>query len=144
MTYQEILEAALRQCAADCSCAPEDFLRDTDVVVESKPNENGSRYMDLPHICAMFTWGSNVVVSCRKDLIPDMEAYAAGNTKLYRCFDVPGLYTLNRILEKAGAERKVTGGKTVTAQEYEQRDYSGTDKEMLDLFIRMNGGEPDA
>ncbi len=49
-----------------------------------------------------------------------------------------------RFLEKAGAERKVTGGKTVTAQEYEQRDYSGTDKEMLDLFIRMNGGEPDA
>ena len=60
--------------------------------------------MDLPHICAMFTWGSNVVVSCRKDLIPDMEAYVAGSQPLYRCFDVPGLYTLNRILEKAGAD----------------------------------------
>jgi len=104
MTYQEITETALRQCAADCSCAPEDFLRDTDVIVESKPSGNGSRYLELPHICAMYTWSSNVVVSCRKDLIPDMEAYVAGNTKLYRCFDVPGLYTLNRILEKAGAE----------------------------------------
>ena len=104
MTYREITEIALRQCAADCSCAPEDFLRDTDVVFESKPDENGSRYMDLPHICAMFTWGSNVVVSCRKDLIPDMEDYISSNAPLYRCFDVPGIYRLNRILEKAGAE----------------------------------------
>ena len=104
MTYQEITETALRQCATDCSCLPEDFLRDTCVIVESKPDENGSRYMELPHICAMMTWGSNVVISCRKDLIPDMEAYVLSNPQVYRCFDVPGIYSLNRVLEKAGAE----------------------------------------
>lgn len=33
--------------------------------------------------------------------------------------------------------------KTVTAQQYEQRDYSGKQKELMDLFLRQNGMEPD-
>ncbi len=46
--------------------------------------------------------------------------------------------------KQMGTERKNTGIKRVIAQQYEQRDYTGRQKEMMDLFIRMNGGEPNA
>ena len=103
MTQQEILSIAMRQSAADCSCAEEDFRRETNVIVESKPAEGASRYMTLPHICALFTYGPNVVASCRADLIPEITAFVNGQEKPYRCFETPYLYDLNRILEKANA-----------------------------------------
>ena len=103
MTQQEILRIAMRQSAADCSCAEEDFRRDTNVIVESKPSEDASRYMSLPHICAMFSYGTNVVASCRADLIPEVTAFVNAAEKHYRCFETPAIYDLNRILRKADA-----------------------------------------
>ena len=104
MTYQEILKVALQQSATDCSCAAEDFLRDTNVIVESKASDGCSRYMDVPHICALFSYGSNVVAACRRDLIPEVTAWIGSIPKHYRCFETPAIYDLNRILEKADAQ----------------------------------------
>lgn len=103
MTKHDILAAAVRQSAVDCSCTEEDFRRDTNVVVESKPAAGSSRYLEIPHICAFFSYGSNIVASCRRDLIPDVEAYVNGAEKMHSCFEPPRLYELNRILRKAGA-----------------------------------------
>ena len=103
MTYQEIIATAMRQSAADCSCSAADFRRDTHVVAESLPNENASRYMTVPHICALYTYGTNVVASCRADLIPEVTEFLNEQTTVYRCFDTPAVYELNRILEKADA-----------------------------------------
>ena len=100
---QEILAIAMRQSAADCACSEEDFRRDRNVVVESKKAEGTSRFLNVPHICALFSYGSNIVASCRADLIPEVTAFVDGYESVYRCFDTPGLYELNRILEKAGA-----------------------------------------
>ena len=104
MTKQEILAVAMRQSAADLSCAEEDFRRDVNVVTESKPAEGTSRYLELPNICAMISYGSNIVAACRKDLIPEVKAFVDGTPKFYRCFETPYLYDLNRILQKADAE----------------------------------------
>ena len=104
MTKQEIMDIAMRQSATDCSCLAEDFRRDTHVIVESKPSGDASRYMTLPHICTLYTYGSNVVAACRADLIPEVAAYINRQEKYYRCFESPALYELNRILEKAEAE----------------------------------------
>ena len=103
MTYQEIIATAMRQSAADCSCSEEDFRRNTNVVTESMPNENASRYMTVPHICALYTYGTNVVASCRADLIPEVTAFLNSQPTAYRCFETPAIYELNRILEKADA-----------------------------------------
>ena len=104
MTYQEIIRTAMRQSAADFSCSEEDFRRNTNVVTESKPNENASRYMTLPHICGLVSYGSNVVAACRADLIPEVTDFLTENGSVYRCFDTPAIYELNRILEKADAQ----------------------------------------
>lgn len=104
MTYQEIIATAMRQSAADFSCSEEDFRRSTHVVTESKPNENASRYMTVPHTCGLVSYGSNVVAACRADLIPEVTAFLDKYLSVYRCFDTPAIYELNRILEKAEAQ----------------------------------------
>ena len=101
MTYQEILAVAMRQSADDCSCREDDFRADRNIVVESCASPRASRYMNLPHVCALFSYGSNIVASCRKDLIPEIELYVNSNESIYRCFDTPAIYELNHILEKA-------------------------------------------
>ena len=104
MTRQGIISAALEQCAADCSCAKEDFYRERNIVVESKASAEASRYMTLPHICALLSFGTNIVASCRRDLMPEVEAYINRIDKIHCCFEPPALYELNRILEKADSE----------------------------------------
>ena len=103
ITKQEILRIAMRQSAVDCSCSEEDFRRTTHVVVESGASGEASRYMTLPHICTLFSYGSNIVASCRRDLMEEVEAYLNGAGRIHNCFEPPYLYELNRILEKAGA-----------------------------------------
>lgn len=104
MTRQEIMEIALKQAAADCSCEPADFRWAENVIVESKASPDASRYMKVPHICALFTFGNNVVAACRKDLIPEITAFVNGAEKIHRCFETPYLYKLNDILAKVDAQ----------------------------------------
>ena len=103
MTQQEILDIALRQCAVDWSCSEEDFRRETNVIVESKPSENASRYLTVPAVCSLASFGSNVVAAYRRDLIPEVSAFVNSTEKFYKCFEPSAIYDLNRILEKAGA-----------------------------------------
>ena len=107
MTQREILQTALRQSAVDCSCTEDDFLRDGPVVVESKEAEGASRYLDTPQICALFSYGANIVAACRKDLVSEVTRYVNETKTIYNCFDPPRLDELNRILLKK-AEARVT------------------------------------
>ena len=103
MTQTEILETALKQSAADCSCNPEDFSRAENVVTESVPNASARRDRPNPPLCRLVTFGSNVVAACRKDLIPEVTAYVNSQSSFYRCFETPYIYELTRVLEKADA-----------------------------------------
>ncbi len=104
MTRQEIYAAAMRQSAVDWSCHEEDFRRDTHVIVVSKLSADMSRYMTVPHICSLISYGGNIVAACREDLIPEVTAFVNSAEKIYRCFDTPAIYEMNRILEKANAK----------------------------------------
>ena len=104
MTRQEILSIAMRQSAVDCSCREEDFRRNANVIVESRPSALASRYLTMPQICALYSYGTNIVAACRRDLMPEIEALVNGEEAIHRCFEMPAVYRLNRILEKAGAE----------------------------------------
>ena len=103
MTQKDILDIALKQSAADCSCNPEDFLRTEHVVTEAQPNPSARRDRPNPPLCRMVSFGSNIVAACRKDLIPDVTAYVNSQSAHYRCFETPTIYELNKALEKAGA-----------------------------------------
>ena len=118
MTQREIMAVALRQCAEDWSCSEEDFRRETNVIVESKPSEKASRYLTMPAVCSLISFGSNIVAACRRDLIPEVTAYVNGAEKIHGCFEPPAIYDLNRILEKAGA--RVTWLHGVYLPDYER------------------------
>ena len=104
MTYKEILAAAMRQSAIDCSCREGDFRGDKNIIVENKPSEQASKFLKSPNTCRLVSYGNNIVASCRKDLIPEVEAFVNGQEKFYRCFEPMAIYELNKILQKAGAQ----------------------------------------
>ncbi|MCI8663043.1 MAG: GNAT family N-acetyltransferase [Hungatella sp.] len=104
MNHQDILRIALEQSACDLSCRAEDFLKDENVIVESLPSEGARRYLALPHICNLASYGNNIVACGRKDLLPDIEEYLKGVPHIENCFETPGIYPLNRKLEKAGTQ----------------------------------------
>ena len=103
MTQKDILDIALKQSAADCSCSPEDFCRTEHVVCESLPDPGARKDRPNPAVCRLVSFGSNIVAACRKDLIPEVTAYINSQPAFHRCLETPFIYGLNKPLEKAGA-----------------------------------------
>lgn len=98
MNNEEILQIALRQSAIDCCCAPEDFLRAENSVHESVPSGRARKYLTLPHICDLVSYGSNIVASGRRELLPELERWINSAQSVTDCFETPKLYELNDIL----------------------------------------------
>ncbi len=103
MDHHTILKIALQQSAYDCSCTPEDFLAKENRVFESFASGFARRYLELPHICTLVSYGTNIVASGRADLLGGIGAYLDSISDIAHCFETPGLYSLNRVLQKAGA-----------------------------------------
>lgn len=101
MTNEKIYRIALQQSAYDCSCAPEDFLQEKNVVVESKEDARARKYLTLPFECQLVSYGSNIVASVQKDMAEMVRTYIEHyNTE--RCFETPNLHVLNDELQKRG------------------------------------------
>lgn len=93
MTNRDILNIALSQSAADSSCSPEDFISTENKVVFSKKNENARRYLELPFLCDLCSYGTNVVASVSPELEGIVRSYI-GSYKAEYCFEVPNLHVL--------------------------------------------------
>ena len=98
MNNEDILQIALQQSAVDCSCDPEDFMRTKNSVHESTASDRARKYLSLPHICALVSYGSCVVACGKRELLPELERYINGVSNIADCFDTPRLYELNDIL----------------------------------------------
>ncbi|MBP3489932.1 MAG: GNAT family N-acetyltransferase [Roseburia sp.] len=102
MTNQEVYQIALQQSAYDCSCAPEDFLQERNVIVESKEDTRARRYLTLPFDCQLVSYGGNIVASVRGDRKEMVRAYI-DRYPAERCFETPNLHILNDELQKRGS-----------------------------------------
>jgi len=103
MNQQQILQIALEQSAIDLSCTVEDLTCGKPRVVVSKNDPRARKYLKLPHVCQIASYGQNVVASVREDLLDDVSRYV--NThKAHRCFETPQLLELNEILRPLGHE----------------------------------------
>lgn len=98
MNNEEILQIALRQSAVDCSCDAEDFMRAESSVHESFPSPRARKYLTLPHICDLVSYGSNVVACGKRELLPELERWINGAQSIAGCFETPELYKLNDML----------------------------------------------
>lgn len=94
MTNQEILDAAMRQSAIDLHCKAEDFVKAENVIVNSSKDEKARRYLKLPFVCNMVTYGSNIVASIQPEYYDIVHSYLS-NYDVGHCFETPNMHVLN-------------------------------------------------
>ena len=67
LTNQNILRIAMQQSAIDANCHEEDFLRPENVITVSKANPSARKYLKLPHICNLISYGNNIVATVSEE-----------------------------------------------------------------------------
>ena len=96
MTNEDILTIARKQSAAYLNCEADDFLlTENKVVIPKNP-----RYRNLPFVCEMVSYGSNVVAATREEYAGEVTKYLSGCMP-HSAMEFPRLTTLGRILDNA-------------------------------------------
>ncbi len=103
MTYRQMLTIALEQSAIDSSCSAEDFLKGENTVVKSVKNERARRYLKLPFILDLTSYGSGIVASVGEGYEEIATDYINRFTE-YHCFETPNLHVLSEALRPTGAD----------------------------------------
>jgi len=101
MTRKEIWGIALRQSACDCNCAPEDFLREENVITTSRTHPDARKYLPLPFKCDMVSYGSNIVAQTSEELAEVIRDYL-NRYPVEHCFETPHLHVLDDMLKEYG------------------------------------------
>lgn len=104
MNQSELMEIAMQQSAYDCSCRAEDFQNTKNSLHESAASEKARKYLKLPHICNLVSYGSCIVVCGQKELFPKIRTFVDGVSNISACFETPHLYVLNDILAEYDAK----------------------------------------
>lgn len=99
MTNKEILQIAMEQSAIDLSCDAKDFLRNENIIVESKTHAEARKYLELPFYCDLVSYGNNIVASVNFEIADIIRNYI-NKYPIEHCFETPNLYTLSAELEK--------------------------------------------
>ena len=67
LTNESIYQIAMQQSAIDANCKTEDFSRTENVITISKENELARKYLKLPHICNLISYGNNIVATVSEE-----------------------------------------------------------------------------
>lgn len=101
MTNQDILNTAMQQSAIDLQCKTEDFRKTKNVIVNSAKDERARRYLKLPFVCNMVTYGSNIVASIQPEYHDIVHSYLS-KYDVAHCFETPNMHVLNDAFEQMG------------------------------------------
>lgn len=101
MTNQDILQIAMRQSAVDANCRAEDFTREENVVVTSVKNPGARRYLELPFVCDLISYGTNIVASVDRKYETIVRNYIE-KYPVEHCFETPDLHVLNEAFLEHG------------------------------------------
>ena len=99
MTNREILQIAMEQSALDTNCCADDFKKTQNIIVSSEKNPKARKYLELPFVCNLISYGNNIVASVDtrfKNIVWEyIQKYPTE-----RCFETPGIYILNEAFSK--------------------------------------------
>ena len=101
MTYSEILSIAMRQSAVDSNCHEEDFLSSKNKVVISRKNPSARKYLELPFLCDLTSYGNNIVASVSEKFADITNTYI-NRFPAEHCFETPNLHFLMDKLRPMG------------------------------------------
>ncbi len=119
MTDKDILDIALRQSATDLGCKAEDLQKDEPVIVTSTASPDARRYLKLPFLLNLCSYGTNVVASVHPEKTGESEGSEGGADYAslredvgrylrkfppYHCFETPNLHVLRKSLGRFGAD----------------------------------------
>lgn len=95
MTNDDILKIAMEQSAFDANCQSSDFMADYNVIVYSKKNPEARKYIELPFICDLISYGTNIVASIDSKYEDIVRKYI-DTYSVEHCFETPNMHVLNR------------------------------------------------
>ena len=101
LTNEMIYRIAMEQSAIDANCAPEDFSRIDNVIALSKAHPAARKYLKLPHVCNLISYGSNVVATISAEYEGIVRDYIS-KYSVEHCFETPNLHILNDAFQKEG------------------------------------------
>lgn len=101
MTDREIIQAAMEQSAIDLNCDALDFSRKENIVTVSRRREGARKYLELPFICNLVSYGSNIVASVQPEHMELVKSYI-DRAAPERCFETPYLHILNDAFREQG------------------------------------------
>ena len=101
LANKNILQIAMQQSAIDANCNTEDFLRTDNVIVLSKEHPSARRYLKLPHVCNLISYGSNIVATISEEFETIVNEYIS-KYSVEHCFETPNMHILNDAFEKKG------------------------------------------
>ena len=101
LTNKNILQIAMQQSAIDSNCSAEDFLRKDNVIVISKDHPSARKYLKLPHICNLISYGNNIVATVSEEF-EDMVKEYISKYSVEHCFETPNMHVLNDAFQEKG------------------------------------------
>lgn len=101
MNNKQILEIAMKQSAIDSSCHWQDFKEKKNKVVISQKKENARKYLELPFICDLTSYGNNIVASVCEELEEIVTEYI-NKYAIEHCFETPDLHDLMNCVRPMG------------------------------------------
>jgi GNAT superfamily N-acetyltransferase len=101
ITNEMILKIAMEQSAIDANCKAEDFTLLENVIVESKEHPNARKYLKLPHVCNLISYGNNIVATIDKKY-KDIVSKYINRFAVEHCFETPNMHVLNDEFQKHG------------------------------------------
>jgi Predicted acetyltransferase len=101
MTNNDILKIAMQQSAVDSNCSAGDFESIENRVIISSKKANARKYLDLPFLCDLTSYGNNIVASVSEDLSVIVKDYI-NKYPIEHCFETPNLHVLIEKLRPFG------------------------------------------
>lgn len=93
MTNKDILNIAMQQSAIDSNCNVDDFESFENKVVISSKKTNARKYLELPFLCDLTSYGNNIVASGSSKLLGIVKDYI-NKYPVEHCFETPNLHVL--------------------------------------------------
>ena len=101
LVNEMILNIAMRQSAIDANCNVDDFLCKENVITISKDHPSARKYLKLPHICNLISYGNNIVATISEEYRAIVEEYIS-KYSIEHCFETPNMHVLNDAFEAKG------------------------------------------
>ncbi len=98
-TNKKILQTAMRQSAVDANCLAEDFMRNENIIVGSATNPDARKYLKLPFVCNLISYGNNIVASIDEKYRGIVSDYI-NKYPIEHCFETPNMHVLNDAMQK--------------------------------------------